>query len=77
MSFQPNNQQQIMYGQNQQLISPQQQNNMQHQQNEDFDIKEDKSERTCYENCLQCGGSCFGCFRAWCPCICCCCPNPF
>ena len=43
----------------------------------DEDVKEDISERSCYESILWCGGNCFGWLRAWCPCICCCCPYPF
>ncbi|KRX01070.1 hypothetical protein PPERSA_00818 [Pseudocohnilembus persalinus] len=45
---------------------------------DDDDIKAaDDKEYTCYEKCLNCCGGFFGCLRAWLPCICCCCPNPF
>lgn len=36
-----------------------------------------KSDLSCYEKMLDCGGNCFGCLRAWLPCICCCVNNPF
>ncbi|KAM3137609.1 hypothetical protein pb186bvf_010223 [Paramecium bursaria] len=35
------------------------------------------NELTCYESVLNCFGSFFGTLRAWCPCVCFCCPYPY
>lgn len=36
----------------------------------------DAHEGTLYESCLECCGSCSGCLKIYCPCICCCCTSP-